>query len=188
MLLGRDMSVIIPEMINAYIPLDADGSSTTRARVTQEFKVCSSLMLSLLLHFNLTTTLQQNFHTQQGKWLEIFKDPLPDSPGDEQIKANTLEISIDAVSQFFKSTEDVNARFRWFEVYAPNSEFYLKVAKPLLSLRTVGSIDVERSVKPLKNSILTKDRNRLGDSKAIVLMCTRENLKHIMNAKKTLGK
>ena len=65
---------------------------------------------------------------------------------------------------------------------------YQLIAKPLLSMRTVGSIDVERRVKPLKDTILTKKRNRLSDAKAHVLYSARENLKHIMNAKKILGK
>ena len=55
-------------------------------------------------------------------------------------------------------------------------------------MRTVGSIDVERRVKPLKDTILTKKRNRLSDAKANVLYRARENLNHIMNAKKILGK
>ena len=62
------------------------------------------------------------------------------------------------------------------------------IAKPLISMRTVGSIDVERRVKPLKDTILTKKRNRLSDTKANVLYCARENLNHIMNVKKILGK
>ena len=61
-------------------------------------------------------------------------------------------------------------------------------AKPLLSMGTVGSINVERRVKPMKESILTKKRNRLTDSKAIALFRARENLRHLMNAKKILGK
>ena len=62
------------------------------------------------------------------------------------------------------------------------------MVKTLLSLCTDGSIDVERRVKLLKNSILTKDRNRLSDSKGEVLFRAAENLKHIMVAKKVLGK
>ena len=49
-------------------------------------------------------------------------------------------------------------------------------------------MEVERRVKPLKDSILTKKRNRLSDSKAMVLWRAAENLKHIMHAKKALGK
>ena len=69
-----------------------------------------------------------------------------------------------------------------------HSEFYLLVAKPLLSMRTVGSIDVERRVKPLKHNILTKKRNRLLDPKGQCLFRASENLNHIMACKKMLGK
>ena len=69
-----------------------------------------------------------------------------------------------------------------------NNEFYQKVAKHLLSMRTVGSIDVERRVKPIKHTILTKKRNRLKDPKGIALYRASENLKHIMKAKIALGK
>jgi hypothetical protein len=55
-------------------------------------------------------------------------------------------------------------------------------------MHTVGSIDVGCRVKPLNDTILTKKRNRLSDSKANTVYHARENLKHIMNAKKILGK
>ena len=45
--LQRDMATIVEEMINAYVPLDADGSSTSRLRVKEEFMVrpyCSLLL------------------------------------------------------------------------------------------------------------------------------------------------
>eukprot|EP00956_Cyclotella_meneghiniana_P014446 scaffold21567_cov36-Cyclotella_meneghiniana.AAC.2 len=71
--------------------------------------------------------------------------------------------------------------------FTAHSELYQLIAKPLISMRTVGSIDVERRVKPLKDTILTKKRNRLSDTKANVLYRAHENLKHIMNAKKILG-
>ena len=45
-------------------------------------------------------------------------------------------------------------------------------------------MEVERRVKPLNDSILTKKSNRLSDSKAMVLWRAAENLKHIMHAKK----
>jgi hypothetical protein len=63
----------------------------------------------------------------------------------------------------------------------------LLTAKPLLSMRTVGSNDVERRVKPLKLTMLTKKRNRLQDPKGICLFCASENLRYIMTAKNILG-
>ena len=75
-------------------------------------------------------------------------------------------------------------RFCFYESYGMYSPFYQKVAKPLLSMRTVGSIDVERRIKPLKHDIITKQRNRLKDPKGIALYRASENL---MKAKQTLG-
>ena len=58
--------------------------------------------------------------------------------------------------------------------------FYLKVAKPLLSIKSVGSMDAERAAKPPKYSILTKERNRLEHEKAELLLRTRTNLRYLM--------
>ena len=66
--------------------------------------------------------------------------------------------------------------------------FYQKVAKPLLSTGTVGSMDCERRAKPLKHTILTSQRNRMNDPTGVALLRGYENLHHIMNAKKMLGK
>eukprot|EP00986_Skeletonema_menzelii_P013421 scaffold7779_cov107-Skeletonema_menzelii.AAC.3 len=44
-----------------------------------------------------------------------------------------------------------------------SSDFYRLVAKPLMSMGTVGSMDCERRAKPLKNIILVKGRNRMKD-------------------------
>jgi len=52
----------------------------------------------------------------------------------------------------------------------------------------VGSIDVERRIKPIKHTILIKRRNRLHDPKGVALHRAQENLNHIMSAKNILGK
>ena len=57
-----------------------------------------------------------------------------------------------------------------------------------MSMRTVGLIDVEHRIKPVKNDILSKTRDCLSDSKATVLYRTSENLNHLMRVKKILGK
>ena len=130
----------------------------------------------------------QDFHTQQGKWQQCFDRPLPDTPTIDQLVENNKAFTVDDVVKFVEDSGSMAKRFRWFETYAANSNFYLLVAKPLLSMGIVGSMEVERRVKPLKDSILTKKRNRLADEKALILWRAAENLQHIMHAKELLGK
>lgn len=95
----------------------------------------------------------------------------------------TKNIELGQVSDWITKHGGITGRLHWFEAYAPHSKLYRLVAEPLLSIRTAGSIDVERAVKPMKNSILTRDRNRLGDDAAGILMRASENLKILMKAK-----
>ena len=106
----------------------------------------------------------------------------------ELLKENTKKITFDDVQQWIEDNGGVAGRFRFFEARGKQSIFYQKVAKPLMSMRTVGSIDVERRIKPVKNDILSKQRNKLTNSKATILYRTSENLRHLMNAKMSLGK
>ena len=130
----------------------------------------------------------QDFYTQQGDWLHMFAEPLPAAVSAKVLEKNNTEFSVVDVKKWVDKHDSIQGRFRFFETFASNSEFYLKVAKPLLSMRTVGSIDVERRIKPIKHTILTKKRNRLSDAKGIVFFRASENLKHIAKAKNSLGK
>jgi hypothetical protein len=69
-----------------------------------------------------------------------------------------------------------------FLAYARFSPLYQQVGKRLLSMKSVGSMDVERMAKPFKHSILTKDRNALSNEKGIVLFRAGQNLKHLHHA------
>jgi hypothetical protein len=51
------------------------------------------------------------------------------------------------------------------------------VAKPLLPMKTTGSISVERAAKPLKNKIADKTRNRNSKDKRTVLLRCGLNLR-----------
>jgi hypothetical protein len=66
------------------------------------------------------------------------------------------------------------------------------VAKPLLSIKTTGSISVERLAKPLKNKVATKERNRLDTDKRTVLQRAGLNLRlkseSLKSVKTALGK
>jgi len=120
--------------------------------------------------------------------MHIFEEALPASIPDIELENKNKSFSVEEVKEWVEKHNAIDGRFQFFETFAASSEFYLKVAKPLLSMRTVGSIDVERRIKRIKHNILTKKRNRLQDPKGVVLYRASENLKHIMNAKKILGK
>ena len=120
--------------------------------------------------------------------MHVFRKHLPDVPPVEQLKENNKQFSIADVKHWVVESGAITGRFQFFETYAASNKFYQKIAKPLLSMRTVGSIDVERRVKPIKPAILTKKRNRLQDPKGVALFRASENLKHIMKAKIALGK
>jgi hypothetical protein len=78
--------------------------------------------------------------------------------------------------------ENIDGRFHFFEIYACFSPLYQQVGKHLLSMKSVGSMDVERMVKPFKDCIVTNNRNRLSDAKGVVLFRAGQNLKHLHHA------
>ena len=57
------------------------------------------------------------------------------------------------------------------------------MAKPLLSLRTTGSMSVERVAKPLKVAVYTKQRNRLEFGNKKMLLRTGLNLRFLLGIK-----
>ena len=82
----------------------------------------------------------------------------------------------------------MEACLNWFGTFAANLEFFLKVAKPFISMHTIGSIDIERKVKPIKHTIMTKKYNQLKDPKRITCFRAQENLKHVMRVNKAFEK
>ena len=53
----------------------------------------------------------------------------------------------------------------------------LESGNPLLSMRTAGSMSVERAAKPIKESILSKEHNILLDEKGATLFRAAHNLR-----------
>jgi hypothetical protein len=49
-------------------------------------------------------------------------------------------------------------------------------------MKSVGTMNVERTAKPFKHCILIKDRNRLSDAKGVVMFRAGQNLKHLHHA------
>ena len=71
-----------------------------------------------------------------------------------------------------------------FTILSKN-RLYEKVIEPLLSVRSTGSITVERVAKPMKNDVLSKFRQRLGEEHAEMCMCAGMNLCFLMNSRES---
>jgi hypothetical protein len=94
--------------------------------------------------------------------------------------------TIDHVLEWVEKYENIDLCFRFFEVYARFSPLCQQVGKRLLSMKSVGSMDVERTAKPFKHCMLSKDRNRLFDEKGIVMFRAGQNLKHLHHARESI--
>ena len=137
--------------------------------------------ISFFLHL-----FHKAFRAQSGKWLDVFSNPLPEMRLPYLVAASTNAITIDDVTTLLDSLGGIQERFIFFDAYVSDSEFYVCIARPLLSLKTVGSMDCERVAKPMKNTIISKNRNRISDEKAVVLLRVSENLKHLQKVKQSV--
>ncbi len=133
----------------------------------------------LLTPFLLTTCAYytKEYHSRQGEWLATFDKPLPDQVTADQLKQNNSELTIDV---WKKKGGNLRGRLIWWETFARHTDLYQKIAKPLMSVGTVGSMDVERSAKGLKHEILCPKRNKLSTDQAETLFGMSENLHHLI--------
>jgi hypothetical protein len=86
------------------------------------------------------------------------------------------------VSQWVDETDGVKGRLDFFCTVS-NYNIYRRVAKPLSSARTSGSIAVERVAKPLKKRVLGRDQASLGIENAATCLCAGLNLRFLASAR-----
>jgi hypothetical protein len=84
----------------------------------------------------------------------------------------------------WRSMKILMENFIFFEAYACFSPLYQQVGKQLLSMKSIGSMDVECMARPFKHCIFTKDRNAPSNKKGIVLFRAGKNLKYLHPARK----
>ena len=114
-----------------------------------------------------------SFLGQSGDYVNYFKyrpPPLVDSR--ENLK-------LCHVHQWVKNTGGHNGRLCFWGAYLKNDSLYTNLVVHLASLRSVGSMSVERAAKPLKHSVMTSSRNRLSRGKAELLLRAALNLKFL---------
>ena len=128
----------------------------------------------------------KEYISHTGRWANLFDEPIPHGGSLEEVQQRASEITLDDVTDWVEKYEGMEGRFRFYDCYMNLSSLYFTVAKPLLSIRTTGSMDVERVAKPLKDVILTKKRNSLSDERVVSLLRAQQNLKYLMSARETL--
>ena len=103
----------------------------------------------------------------------------------QQLKDDQEKLMLEMVSDWIKKTGGHCLRLTFFSIL-PKTPFFKSLVEPLLSLRTTGSIAVERIAKPMKHKVLEKQRNRLGIVKAELLLRVSLNLRALMARGKPL--
>ena len=127
-----------------------------------------------------------SFKTQMRDWQGLFQKPRPTAKSLEEKKALQKEIFFNHIGEWLRETGRHDGRLCFFEAYATASKFYMHVAKRLLSMRTTGSISVERAAKPMKNNVMIKTRNKLQKEKGLVLLSAGLNIRILKTAKKEI--
>ncbi len=103
--------------------------------------------------------------------MAVFDEPLPVPVNEDQLKNNNDELTIVDIVMWMKNGGGghMKGHLIWWETFARHTDLYQNIAKPLLSIRTVWSMDVERRAKDLKHEILCPKRNRLSPDQVVTL-------------------
>ncbi len=128
----------------------------------------------------------QEFFTHTSYWSGLWNWPIPESDTPEENEIRKRNFTLDRVVEWVEKYEIIDGRFCFFEAYACFSPLYQQVGKCPLSMKSVGSMDVECMAKPFKHSTLTKDRNALSNEKGIVWFRAGQNLKHLHHAREVI--
>jgi hypothetical protein len=116
-------------------------------------------------------TMKQEFlklRNQEDPYTSKYMRDPPDSLSYEDARKAEKKLTMENVVTWVERFDRHCGRLRFFADLTPTPYFQL-VAKPLLSIKTTGSISVERAAKPLK--IKLQPRNAIVSTQISVFCC-----------------
>ena len=122
------------------------------------------------------------FWLQTGDFGTCFETSRREALEPEAAKEDAKKLTLTMVNDWINATGGHNSRLRWWKIRYGIKLFYKKIVKPLLSVRTTGSITVERVAKTIKNNVCISIRNRLRSNKASLMMRVGWNLRLLKSA------
>lgn len=118
-------------------------------------------------------------HNQQGDWVYCFDSPAPPPLTAEEAAAAQEGLTINQVSQWIDQTGGQSSPLLFF-AQMPRIEYYTLIAEPLLSMRTMGSLQADTVSAPLENKAkITKKEDM---EKAETLLRTGLNVRFLFDA------
>ena len=162
----------ITAMVNFYLPLpeDTEQNKVAIRKIKDIRRACKDEYM--------------DFAVQSGEFVHFFDDELPKETKTDAVLAEEMKaLTFSDIHSWLDNTGGHPARLRWWICWRASSPLFRHIVEPLLSMRCSGSMDVERAAKPLKNKIMTKQRNRMGRGTAEVLARAGMNMRVLHAAK-----
>jgi len=201
---GAGCCTELADFIKSRFNMDGDGTSTRKVGLLDRYQIWAYLVdpykdklpkqlaiepsvveqVNSMLDFFVRSDNQDfqldvrqkymEYYSRHGEWLHAFSHlPVRDRMTDEEIRVDQQKLTLAEVSKWATDTGGHDARLQFFCFMAKNA-LYDMMLEPLLLIRSIGSISVERIAKPMKNNVLSKFRQHLSPEHAEV--CLRAGL------------
>jgi len=123
---------------------------------------------------------------RSGEWVNSYhksdvlqSDFISNDPAVASAEQKLLQI--DDVMEWVTTTDGIDGQISFFCLHQHNV-FTKRIALPLMSFCTCGSMSVERTAKPLKRRIVIKERNRLSTGKSQLMLRVGLNLRYLVRS------